>query len=183
MVAVYQTPELPRLVSHMTFDVTRDTPSPTDRQAEIAKMYDEKAAKALALLNDPHRFADAFWEPIFANQYSETDAVFSHAAPKVADEQRDEIMHLIRLAAVTPGADIDDVLGHAEDFLNNLQWAHRDFGRAMGTCLEGIRHLMLTCFHEIQAIAAEDAQRERESIVRIREQFMAARPVHAMAAD
>jgi hypothetical protein len=128
----------------------------------------EQGERALALLNDPQQFADAYWEPIFGNDHTYTDALFATMAPKAADENRNEIMRLVYLAAITPGVDLGKVIGDAEDLLNATQWTYRDVGRVMGTCLEGIRHLMLTCYDEMRRIAEDDAKQETATLARLR---------------
>jgi len=136
--------------------------------------WHQRRQDALALLSDPVRFADEMWEKTFGNDRVGFDALFMADAPADLWANRDEAMKLIRLAAATPGSDLEGAFGLAGDILNNLVCGVGHKGIFQGVVLESLRRGMLEVFLDLQRPEDHRAH-DQESLATLRAEIEAKR--------
>lgn len=107
------------------------------------------------LLNDPMEFVQDAWSDLIG--CGSLDSIFMGDAPRPMWNNRDEAFRLIRLAAVTPGADVSRYVGEAQDASNNLATHQYHLGLELGAVLEQLRQGLIACLASMETPHAHDA--------------------------
>jgi len=136
--------------------------------------WNRRKVAALAVLTDPIKFADEMWERTFGNDRVGFDTLFMADAPADLWANRDEAMKLIRLAAATPGSDLEGAFGLAGDILNNLVCGVGHKGIFQGVVLESLRRGMLEVYLDLQKPEDHRAH-DQESLATLRAEIEAKR--------
>ena len=103
----------------------------------------------LELLHDPLRFVHEAWDALTGS--GPLDLIMGTEAPGSPRETKNRATDLVRLAARTPGADIDRALGRLDDAANDLATHVYAKGMEMGAVLEGLRRGLVAVYHSPRA--------------------------------
>lgn len=146
-----------------------------ERDERITRDYRTRGEKALAILNDPQRFAAEMREYTFGNDRLGFDGLFHSDIPAHFWAAKQDAFRLIRASIETPGIDPKRAIDTADDVANGLAFAFQDIGVMMGVALEQLRVSILATYEAAMHDDKYTLELDRATLATLRDEINSTR--------